>query len=41
MAQEYYIDYFISKLPEFTRRLSGGSDNYFYVDPEYPDAYHS
>ena len=32
---EYVIDDSFSQLPEFTRRQSGGSDNWLYVDPEY------
>ena len=32
---EYSIDYSDSQLPEFTRRLSGGSDKWLYVCPEY------
>jgi len=39
MAQEYNIDYTDSQLPVPARRLSGGSDNYLYVDPEYPETY--
>jgi hypothetical protein len=38
-ASEYYIDYSTSQLPEFTHRLSGGSDMWLYVDPEYPEGY--
>jgi hypothetical protein len=39
MAQEYNIGYTDSQLPVPARRLSGGSDNYLYVDPEYPETY--
>jgi hypothetical protein len=28
-----------SQLPAPVRRLSGGSDNYLYVDPQYPEDY--
>ena len=37
--QEYKIDYSISQLPVPARRLSGGSDKWLYVDPEYPEVY--
>jgi len=45
---EYSMDYSVSQLPTPARRLSGGSDNlsrasrsneWLYVDPEYPGAY--
>jgi len=38
---EYGIDYSVSQRPEFTRRPSGGSDKWFYVDPEYPETFPS
>ncbi len=34
---EYSIDHSVSQLPEFIRRLSGGSDKWLYADPEYPE----
>ena len=36
---EYSIDYSVSQLPVPARRLFGGSDNWLYVDPEYPESY--
>ena len=36
---EYSIDYSISQFPVPARRLSGGSDDYLYVDPEYPETF--
>lgn len=38
-TQEYHLDDSTSQLPEFTRRMYGGSDKWPYVDPEYPEAY--
>ena len=35
---ETHIDDSFSQLPAPARRLSGGSDNSLYVDPEYPEA---
>jgi len=39
--QEYKIDYSISQLPMSARLLSGGSDKWLYVAPEYPETYPS
>ena len=39
MTPEYHIDYTNSQLPAPARRLSGGSDNYLYVDPVYPETF--
>ncbi len=36
---EYHIDYSTSQVPVPARRLSGGSDNYLYVDPVYSDGH--
>jgi len=41
------MDYSVSRLPEFTRRLHGGSDKWLYaeghvfsmIDPKYPEIY--
>lgn len=37
--QIYCIDYSVSQVSESTRRLSGGSDKWLYVDPDYPEVY--
>jgi len=39
--QEYSVDYSVSQLPVPARSLSGGSDNWLYVDPEYQEVYPS
>jgi hypothetical protein len=36
---EYRIDYSTTQLPTPARLLSGGSDKWLYVDPEYPEGY--
>jgi len=36
---ETVIDDSFSQLPAPARRLSGGSDNWIYVDPQYPEDY--
>ena len=38
-TQEYHLDDSIYHLHAPARWLSGGTDKWFYVDPEYPETY--